>query len=137
MALLSGIPTSTQTLRNLNRSKIGLPDSQFRFYNRESSITAILGNLNWESLRDRRTKSRLTSIYKETHGLTPNNIKEYINSCTGTTTKSSIVASIHINKSVPTKTVTSSRYTPGPCQSGIYFPETSVQHLTLSHLRLH
>ena len=29
MALLSGIPTSTQTLRNLNRSKIGLPDSQF------------------------------------------------------------------------------------------------------------
>ena len=60
-----------------------------RDYSRESSITAILGNLNWESLRDRRTKSRLTSVYKETHGLTPNNIKEYLNSCTGTTTRSS------------------------------------------------
>ena len=49
-------------------------------YRRDSSITAILNKLDWESLQSRRTKSRLIAIYKETHGFTPNNISSYLQS---------------------------------------------------------
>ncbi|XP_077999769.1 uncharacterized protein LOC144452542 [Glandiceps talaboti] len=44
-------------------------------YRRTTSITAILKTLDWESLQNRRTKSRLVTIFKETHGITPTNIK--------------------------------------------------------------
>ena len=47
-------------------------------YRRDSSISKILADLEWESLHDRRTKSRLTTIYKETHGLIPSNIKSFL-----------------------------------------------------------
>ena len=40
-----------------------------RNYNRDSSITQILADLQWESLQNRRTKARLITLYKETHGL--------------------------------------------------------------------
>ena len=49
-------------------------------YSRESSITKILADLEWESLSDRRTKSRLITLYKETHGLIPSNISSYLQS---------------------------------------------------------
>ncbi|XP_072048856.1 uncharacterized protein [Amphiura filiformis] len=47
-------------------------------YSRESSITKILADLEWEPLQDRRTKLRLTTIYKETHGYIPSNIKSHL-----------------------------------------------------------
>ncbi|KAJ8025928.1 Exosome complex component CSL4 [Holothuria leucospilota] len=37
-------------------------------YSRDSSITKILADLEWERLHVRRTRSRLITIYKETHG---------------------------------------------------------------------
>lgn len=49
-----------------------------RDYDRESSVTTILENLKWETLKVRRTKARLTALYKETHGLTPSNISSHL-----------------------------------------------------------
>lgn len=49
-----------------------------REYRRDSSITRILHDLNWETLKNRRIKFRLTSIFKETHGLIPSNITNYL-----------------------------------------------------------
>ena len=34
----------------------------------------MVQKLGWKPLEDRRTRARLTTIYKETHGLIPNNI---------------------------------------------------------------
>ncbi|KAJ8045354.1 hypothetical protein HOLleu_08350 [Holothuria leucospilota] len=51
-----------------------------RDYSRDSSITKILADLEWESLHVRRTRSRLITIYKETHGLIPSNIKSFLQS---------------------------------------------------------
>ena len=43
-------------------------------YNRETSATALVKNLDWDTMEDRRTKLRLITVYKETHGLIPSNI---------------------------------------------------------------
>lgn len=43
-------------------------------YKRDSSVTQMLNKLKWETLKNRRTKSRLITMYKETHGLIPSNI---------------------------------------------------------------
>ena len=46
-------------------------------YNTDVSSSSLVQRLGWESLETRRTKSRLTMIYKETHGLIPSNIEQY------------------------------------------------------------
>lgn len=43
-------------------------------YQRSSSVTNMLKELKWDTLEDRRTKTRLVTIYKETHGIIPSNI---------------------------------------------------------------
>ena len=43
-------------------------------YSHTSSVNSMLKDLNWESLELRRTKARLITLYKETHGLTPSNV---------------------------------------------------------------
>jgi hypothetical protein len=47
----------------------------FNDYSRHSSVTSMLDQLEWDSLETRRTRARLQVIYKETHGLIPNNIR--------------------------------------------------------------
>ena len=37
----------------------------------------MVQKLGWKPLEDRRTRARLTTIYKETHGLIPNNIDRF------------------------------------------------------------
>lgn len=46
----------------------------FNDYPRASSVTDMLAKLEWEPLDIRRMKARLCIIYKESHGLIPNNI---------------------------------------------------------------
>jgi hypothetical protein len=46
-------------------------------YNRETSASALVKSLDWDTLEDRRTKSRLITIYKESRGLLPNNIDQF------------------------------------------------------------
>ena len=46
-------------------------------YNRETSSSSMVQKLGWKPLEDRRTRARLTTIYKETHGLIPNNIDRF------------------------------------------------------------
>ncbi|XP_072046872.1 uncharacterized protein [Amphiura filiformis] len=48
-------------------------------HSRKSSVTKMLTNLRWETLENRRTKLRLTSIYKEVHNLAPSNVKPLSN----------------------------------------------------------
>ena len=48
-----------------------------RDYSRETSATALVKSLKWDTLEDRRTKSRLITIYKESRGLLPNNIDKF------------------------------------------------------------
>ena len=40
----------------------------------------MLQDLKWDTLKDRRSKARLTIIYKETHGLIPSNISALLQS---------------------------------------------------------
>ena len=49
-----------------------------RNYSRDSSITEMLAELKWETLKIRRDKARLTTLYKETHGKTPSNVAHYL-----------------------------------------------------------
>ena len=46
-------------------------------YNRETSSSSLVQKLGWKPLEDRRTRARLTTIFKETHGLIPNNIDRF------------------------------------------------------------
>ena len=38
-------------------------------YRRESTVSEVIKELGWHSLRERRTVSRLTLLYKKVHGL--------------------------------------------------------------------
>ena len=38
----------------------------------------MIHNLGWDTLKDRREKSRLLTLFKETHHLTPSNITRHI-----------------------------------------------------------
>ena len=44
-------------------------------YRRETSATALVNSLDWDTLEIRRVKARLTTIHKETHGVIPSNIE--------------------------------------------------------------
>jgi hypothetical protein len=46
-------------------------------YRRTSSVSNMLDDLNWKTLQDRREKARLILLYKETHQITPANIKHH------------------------------------------------------------
>ncbi|XP_072048270.1 uncharacterized protein [Amphiura filiformis] len=50
----------------------------FNDYSRHSSVSNMLGQLDWDSLETRRTRARLQLVYKETHGLVPNNIRHLL-----------------------------------------------------------
>lgn len=43
-------------------------------YRRKSSVTNMLNQLQWDTLEDRRTKLRLTTIFKEVHNIIPSNV---------------------------------------------------------------
>ena len=47
-------------------------------YRHTCSVTKMLQNLGWETLQDRREKSRLLTLFKETHNITPSNITRHI-----------------------------------------------------------
>ena len=55
-------------------------DLYTRNYSRDSSVTKMLVDLKWETLKIRRDKARLTTLYKETHGMIPSNISHYLQS---------------------------------------------------------
>ena len=44
---------------------------------RQSHVSDMLRDLNWKTLEDRRTISRLTLLYKSVHSIVPINIDEY------------------------------------------------------------
>ena len=44
-------------------------------YDRGSSVTSILSNLQWETLENRRTKLRLIALFKEVHKITPSTVQ--------------------------------------------------------------
>ena len=57
-------------------------------YGHTSSVKAMLKDLNWDKLEVRRTKARLITLFKESHGFTPSNISHL-----------QIVSSIHRTRS--------------------------------------
>ena len=58
-----------------------------RDYSRESSVTKMLQELKWDTLKVRRSKARLTTLYKESHGLIPTNISAHLQSQNPTSCK--------------------------------------------------
>jgi hypothetical protein len=68
-------------------------------YARTSSVTSMLQDLDWETLEDRRTKSRLVTIYKETHGLIPSNISHLQTKLPALRTRSSHILNYNVPQS--------------------------------------
>ena len=50
----------------------------FNNYSRQSSVSEMINDLNWDSLETRRLRARLVVLYKETHGLLPSNIADHL-----------------------------------------------------------
>ena len=67
-------PHQKNNITTLDKVKYLAARLIFNDYSRASSIADMLTKLEWELLDIRRIKARLCIIYRESHGLIPNNI---------------------------------------------------------------
>ena len=58
-------------------------------YSRATSVSNLIENLNWDKFETRRMKARLTTIYKESYGITPSNIHHLLADPTTPVTRAS------------------------------------------------
>ena len=65
-------------------------------YGYTSSVSNMLIDLKWDKLELRRTKARLVTLYKETHGITPRNVLNLTTDCTLPATRSSHILNYRI-----------------------------------------
>ena len=94
---------------------------------RENEVTSaeIVKTLKWDTLQTRRTTSRLTMLYKETHGevTLPTHYLQIVDACTRLGTNNLMQK----NKSA----LLNSIYSSEPSETGLSYPWTSRQHLLL------
>lgn len=67
-------PHQQNTINTLEKVQRRAARFVLRDYKRSSSVSEMLKQLDWEPLEVRRTKARLCTIYKESHGIIPSNI---------------------------------------------------------------